>query len=78
MVTAHIKGAPAMPIYEFCCNSCGIHFEDLVSISAKENPSCPRCGNSKNVERVVSGFSIRPNGAPLTYNQMRKKYYGKD
>lgn len=67
-----------MPIYEFHCKSCGICFEDLISVSAEKNPSCPRCGKAIAVERIISGFSIRPNGAPLTYNQMRKKYYGKD
>ena len=66
-----------MPIYEYCCKSCRIYFEDLVSASAQESPGCPRCNESKDVERVISGFSIRPGGKPMTYNQMRKKAYGK-
>jgi putative FmdB family regulatory protein len=65
-----------MPIYEFCCTSCGIHFEELVSLSAEDNPPCPRCRQSRDVQRTVSGFSIRPGGRPMTYNQMRKKAYG--
>jgi putative FmdB family regulatory protein len=66
-----------MPIYEFHCRACGIHFEELVSVSAEEPPPCPRCRKSNDVERSVSGFSIRPHGKPMTYNRMRKKAYGK-
>jgi len=65
-----------MPIYEFCCKSCGAYFEEIVAVSAEENPKCPRCGGNEGVERIVSGFSIRPHGNPLTYSQMRKKAYG--
>ena len=34
---------PAMPIYEFACDSCGKGFEELVAAGTSEH-ACPACG----------------------------------
>ncbi len=44
-----------MPMYEYTCKECNEEFEELVSLSEKENPPCPRC-NSKNTEKKMSLF----------------------
>jgi putative FmdB family regulatory protein len=42
-----------MPIYEYECKKCGNEFEALVSMSAKENPCCPKC-ESKKIKKKMS------------------------
>ena len=45
-----------MPIFEYVCKDCGTEFDDLVSISNRDNPQqCPSCG-STNSERKISVF----------------------
>ncbi|MBD3393384.1 MAG: zinc ribbon domain-containing protein [Chitinivibrionales bacterium] len=44
-----------MPMYEYKCRDCGADFEELVSINAKENPSCPKC-HSAQTEKKMSVF----------------------
>lgn len=46
-----------MPIYEYRCQDCDATFEKLI-FSAKEEPSCPKCG-SKQVKRLLSNFGFR-------------------
>jgi putative FmdB family regulatory protein len=46
-----------MPIYEYECKKCGVQFEQLVSISAKQKPPCPECG-SRNVKKLLSMFGM--------------------
>jgi len=50
-----------MPIYEYCCDSCGHRFERLVRIGA-EPPPCPECEGA--VRKLVSqsGFILRGGG----------------
>ncbi len=50
-----------MPIYEYCCDSCGHRFERLVRIGALP-PPCPECERS--VRKLVSqsGFILRGGG----------------
>lgn len=67
-----------MPVYEYTCSKCSIYFEEIVSAQKADDVSCPRCGASECIERVVTGFSIRPGGKGLSYNQMRRKAYGKE
>jgi putative FmdB family regulatory protein len=47
-----------MPVYTYVCKDCGEKFDLLMGItSEKPKLKCKRC-NSKNVERVLSAFSI--------------------
>lgn len=32
-----------MPIYEYECKECGTEYEELVPISATQDPPCPKC-----------------------------------
>ncbi len=56
-----------MPIYEYACPKCGSSFEELKSVSDRENPSpCPNCGEKKPGRKVstVNGLtSSGPSGA---------------
>jgi putative FmdB family regulatory protein len=46
-----------MPIYECCCEACGITFEILARVSeANRKRPCPRC--ARPARRVVSAFAI--------------------
>ncbi|UCC61061.1 MAG: zinc ribbon domain-containing protein [Dehalococcoidia bacterium] len=53
-----------MPIYEFCCNECGLKFEQLRPMSrVDEDASCPRCNNgAKRIPSVFSAFSKSSGG----------------
>jgi putative FmdB family regulatory protein len=42
-----------MPVYEYRCDGCGQHYEELLSTSDKPAPPCPKCG-SKDVKRLMS------------------------
>lgn len=53
-----------MPIYEYKCNGCGKEFEILV-FNSSEEVNCPECG-AKDVGRLMSGFSAKSDGAPLS------------
>lgn len=46
-----------MPLYEFACQSCGEHFEELATVD--ETPACPVCGAS-DPERLLSNISPPP------------------
>ncbi|MFA5802349.1 MAG: zinc ribbon domain-containing protein [Thermoleophilia bacterium] len=52
-----------MPIYEFCCQSCQIRFEELVGSSDTEGTGlkCPSCESGK-VNRLFSSFSFKSSG----------------
>lgn len=50
-----------MPIFEFVCDECGQHFEELVrSSSAIGEVVCPAC-QSEQVKKRVSLFAARVN-----------------
>jgi putative FmdB family regulatory protein len=51
----------AMPLYEFNCRSCGIHFEVLVSLGAEKDVHCEACGSTE-VRKCVSSFGIGGGG----------------
>jgi putative FmdB family regulatory protein len=42
-----------MPAYEYCCESCGEHFERRQKMSDPEVAECPDCGGG--VKRLISG-----------------------
>lgn len=44
-----------MPIYEFICEMCRGHFEDLIR-SDSDVPTCPSCGGTT-VKRQLSTFA---------------------
>lgn len=46
-----------MPIFEYKCQSCGAHFEELVPVLSLKKPKCPKCGN-KDTRRKMSAFSF--------------------
>ncbi len=47
-----------MPLFEFTCQKCGHHFEELISLTELENGQllCPAC-QSKRLERGLSAFA---------------------
>ena len=49
-----------MPLFEFQCSTCEMHFEDLVS--RDETPRCPKC-ESKQVKKKLSVFAVSGGGA---------------
>ncbi len=53
-----------MPLYDFCCRSCGHRFEALVLGS--DRPECPRCAG-QDLEKLPSTFAVHgatAGGAP--------------
>ncbi|MCC6876461.1 MAG: zinc ribbon domain-containing protein [Sandaracinaceae bacterium] len=53
-----------MPLFEFRCQNCGNHFEELVSSSSV--PECPKCASTK-LEKELSAFAVgasTPEAAP--------------
>ncbi len=52
-----------MPIYEYQCKACDHCFEKLHLSADEPMPDCPEC-KSKNVERLMSSGSVRPQGIP--------------
>lgn len=54
-----------MPIFEYCCESCGKEFE-ILAVNPGEQAACPQCG-SENVKRLLSCFSANTSGdQPIT------------
>ena len=39
-----------MPIYEYECLPCGIHFEKLLPMNHRNLPTCPFCGNKASLK----------------------------
>lgn len=54
-----------MPIYEYACDGCGEHFDQLwltvraaeEAASAGKQPTCPQCGE-QSTQRVVSQVAV--------------------
>lgn len=58
-----ITGENKIPFYEYHCKNCDTRFERLVSIStADKKQNCPNCGK-KNIEKLLSTFSIKPSSS---------------
>jgi len=48
-----------MPIYEYLCPECNVVFSFMVKNVKTAKPAyCPRCGNKKTMERVMSKFAF--------------------
>ena len=50
-----------MPIYEFICQSCQLHFEELVAKMGAKAPPCPKC-QSNQTQKRLSVFSAHSGG----------------
>ena len=51
-----------MPIYEYRCEQCGTHFEELRSSGAAAQVRCQQC-NGRRVTRLLSAFAVGGDGA---------------
>ena len=52
-----------MPVYTYICKDCGEKFDLLVGVTAeKVEIKCKKC-NSKNIEKILSAFSVGGSGA---------------
>ncbi|WP_244219516.1 FmdB family zinc ribbon protein [Corallococcus interemptor] len=63
------KGDHAMPIYEFFCRKCQEPFTALMTIQEhdKQAPECPRCHDTKEVEKRISPAHAVTTRKSLTY-----------
>lgn len=50
-----------MPIYEYGCQACGHHLEEMQKVSETPLLSCPACGKPK-LERLISNTSFQLKG----------------
>lgn len=52
-----------MPIYEYECENCGHHFEQLQKVSDKPLKECPKCGKPT-LHKLISaaGFQLKGTG----------------
>jgi putative FmdB family regulatory protein len=63
-----------MPIYEFQCEECSAHFEELVPTAATA-VACPACG-AERVRKLISQVSPpgrQPRGAKVRSSEARRK-----
>lgn len=62
-MTATVRRAVPMPIYEFRCARCGHEFERLQKIADPDPDRCPECG-AEAVSRLISpvGFRLKGGG----------------
>lgn len=48
-----------MPIYEYLCPECNVVFSFMVkNVKKAKRAYCPRCGNKKTMQRVMSPFAF--------------------
>jgi putative FmdB family regulatory protein len=52
-----------MPIFEYVCEKCDCQFEQLLLKPTDAPSNCPNCGG-KNVKKLMSAGSFRPQGIP--------------
>jgi putative FmdB family regulatory protein len=56
-----------MPIYEYCCSSCGHELEALQKFSDAPLVTCPACGAAALVKQVsAAGFQLKGSGWYVT------------
>ena len=52
-----------MPIYEYRCNSCGVHQDILQKISDAPLTTCPACGKATFSKQLsAAGFQLKGSG----------------
>jgi putative FmdB family regulatory protein len=52
-----------MPIYEYSCKVCGLHFEKLQKSGTEVKPTCPSC-ESGDVQKEISSFAAPGYSSP--------------
>ena len=55
-----------MPIYEYKCQQCGIHFEKRQSVSDEPLTTCEKCHGKLEKQWSLSGFQFKGAGWYLT------------
>lgn len=57
-----------MPFYEYKCRECGTRFEEMISLSRREEEerelACPECG-ARAAERQISTFASLSSQSPM-------------
>ncbi|PIR21000.1 MAG: FmdB family transcriptional regulator [Deltaproteobacteria bacterium CG11_big_fil_rev_8_21_14_0_20_47_16] len=51
-----------MPIYEYTCQSCHHHFEEIQKISDPVVMACPKCGKDASRQISQTSFSLKGEG----------------
>lgn len=63
-----------MPIYEYKCQQCGLHFEKRQSVSDKPLSTCEKCHGKLEKQWSLSGFQFKGAGWYVTdYSAKGKK-----
>jgi putative FmdB family regulatory protein len=65
-----------MPTYEYQCDACDHHFEELQLITAKPFKKCPECGKRKLIRLIGTGIGVIFKGSGFyatDYAQPRKE-----
>jgi putative FmdB family regulatory protein len=55
-----------MPIYEYKCQSCGLHFEKRQSVSGAPLTTCEKCHGKLEKQWSLSGFQFKGAGWYVT------------
>ncbi len=50
-----------MPIYEFECNQCGLHLEQMLKVTEKMPSKCPKCKGK--LSKIISQTSFTLKGS---------------
>jgi putative FmdB family regulatory protein len=61
-----------MPIYEYECQNCGHHFEELQSMSEAPLVKCPNCGKDELKKLIGSGGGIIFKGSGFYQTDYKK------
>lgn len=62
-----------MPIYEYACEKCGAHHEEMQKVSDPPPAKCPKCGAKGKMQRVVSRSSFQLKGGGWYSDLYHKK-----
>jgi putative FmdB family regulatory protein len=66
-----------MPIYEYKCLDCGVHFEKMQKFSDAPPKKCNKCGGKVEKQISLSGFQFKGGGWYVTDYANRGKSEGK-
>lgn len=61
-----------MPIYEYKCQKCKTHFEQLQKVTDKPLRTCPECGE-KQLKKLVSNTSFQLKGTGWYVTDFKNK-----
>ena len=62
-----------MPLYEYECDSCGHRFEVIQKFSDPLVDTCPKCGKTKSVHKLISSPAIQFKGTGWYITDYAKK-----